>query len=82
MKKTIIALATLLVANTAAFAQDSTHKSGAHQHKTTTSKGAKYTCAMHPEVVMDKPGKCPKCGMTLVKIKSKKAAKPKEDTKM
>jgi hypothetical protein len=27
----------------------------------------KYTCPMHPEVVMDKPGKCPKCGMTLVK---------------
>lgn len=26
----------------------------------------KYTCTMHPEVVMDKPGKCPKCGMTLV----------------
>ena len=21
---------------------------------------------MHPEVVTDKPGKCPKCGMTLV----------------
>lgn len=26
-----------------------------------------YTCTMHPEVVSDKPGKCPKCGMTLVK---------------
>ncbi len=26
----------------------------------------KYTCSMHPEVVMDKPGKCPKCGMALV----------------
>lgn len=25
-----------------------------------------YTCVMHPEVVSDKPGKCPKCGMTLV----------------
>ena len=25
-----------------------------------------YTCSMHPEVKMDKPGKCPKCGMTLV----------------
>jgi hypothetical protein len=27
---------------------------------------ALYTCPMHPEVVSDKPGKCPKCGMTLV----------------
>jgi len=25
-----------------------------------------YTCPMHPEVISDKPGKCPKCGMTLV----------------
>lgn len=25
----------------------------------------KYTCAMHPEVISDKPGRCPKCGMTL-----------------
>lgn len=27
----------------------------------------KYTCSMHPEVVQDKPGNCPKCGMALVK---------------
>jgi len=26
----------------------------------------KYTCTMHPEVVQDSPGKCPKCGMELV----------------
>lgn len=25
-----------------------------------------YTCTMHPEVQVDKPGKCPKCGMELV----------------
>jgi len=25
-----------------------------------------YTCAMHPEVISDKPGTCPKCGMKLV----------------
>jgi hypothetical protein len=25
-----------------------------------------YTCPMHPEVISDRPGKCPKCGMTLV----------------
>lgn len=25
-----------------------------------------YTCSMHPEVIADKPGKCPKCGMALI----------------
>lgn len=28
---------------------------------------AVYTCPMHPEIQSDKPGKCPKCGMNLVK---------------
>lgn len=26
-----------------------------------------YTCTMHPEVHLDKPGNCPICGMELVK---------------
>jgi P-type Cu+ transporter len=30
--------------------------------------GSKYTCPMHPEVISDKPGSCPKCGMTLERI--------------
>jgi hypothetical protein len=25
-----------------------------------------YTCSIHPEVLSDKPGKCPKCGMELI----------------
>ncbi len=27
--------------------------------------GRRYTCPMHPEVVQDGPGSCPKCGMAL-----------------
>ena len=32
-----------------------------------------YVCPMHPDVTSTKPGKCPKCGMTLVR---KNAAPP------
>ncbi len=35
-------------------------------HKTETAKEI-YTCPMHPEIIKDKPGKCPVCGMALVK---------------
>ena len=27
--------------------------------------GTRYTCPMHPEIVQDHPGDCPKCGMAL-----------------
>jgi rubrerythrin len=33
---------------------------------TKSSAAIQYTCPMHPEVVKDAPGDCPKCGMTLV----------------
>jgi hypothetical protein len=32
---------------------------------TPTSASQKYTCPMHPEVIADGPGRCPKCGMNL-----------------
>ncbi|HEX5152817.1 MAG TPA: multicopper oxidase domain-containing protein [Parafilimonas sp.] len=38
-----------------------------------------YTCVMHPEIKVDKPGNCPKCGMTLVK-KTVKVAPSKQST--
>ncbi|PZM11475.1 heavy metal translocating P-type ATPase [Rhizobium tubonense] len=28
-------------------------------------KGTQYTCPMHPEIISDHPGDCPKCGMAL-----------------
>ncbi len=38
-----------------------------HQHG-----NQQFTCPMHPEVVKDAPGKCPKCGMDLVPISNSK----------
>jgi Cu+-exporting ATPase len=39
--------------------------SGKKQAPTKAALGSKYTCPMHPEVVQDGPGACPKCGMAL-----------------
>jgi len=37
-----------------------------------------YTCPMHPEVISDKPGDCPKCGMHLVKKEGAPVAQAKD----
>lgn len=66
MKQLIILLVGAFIA-TASFAQ--MNMGSEKQGKTDTSKKVMYTCPMHPEVLQSKPGKCPKCGMTLVQKK-------------
>ena len=44
---------------------DHTTQSG-DQSAQKSEKAVQYTCSMHPEVVQDKPGDCPNCGMKLV----------------
>ena len=34
-------------------------------HAAAPEAGTVYTCPMHPEIRRDRPGNCPKCGMTL-----------------
>ena len=45
------------------------HAARGHEHHKAVvvklSAAVKYTCPMHPEVVSDKRGNCPKCGMAL-----------------
>ena len=76
--KTIIMAFAILLASTATFAQA---KKSAHKHSH-SSAAKKYTCTMHPEVVSNKPGKCPKCGMKMVAMKTKKTGKKMGDMKM
>lgn len=77
----MMAVAILFSAATV-FAID-THNGKMTTDTTKKAKPAKvqYTCTMHPEVLSDKPGKCPKCGMALVK-KTDAKKKPAEKMKM
>ena len=46
------------------------------KHTPPPSKAAVYSCPMHPEVRSAVPGKCPKCGMDLVRVQDGKAPSP------
>jgi hypothetical protein len=72
MRKEILALiasAFSLLTITTAIAQHSVRE---HEQEQEQEKRQKYTCTMHPDVVMDHPGNCPKCGMKLVPVKPEK----------
>lgn len=40
----------------------------------------KWTCSMHPQIVMDHPGKCPICGMDLEPVGGSEAVEQPADT--
>jgi len=58
-------------------AKSSVVKTDNQQKKKVPAK-VMYTCPMHPEVLTEKPGKCPKCGMNLVKKEATKKVEPKK----
>jgi Cu(I)/Ag(I) efflux system membrane fusion protein/cobalt-zinc-cadmium efflux system membrane fusion protein len=47
-----------------------------HQSEITTEAKQLYTCGMHPNIISDKPGDCPICGMKLVPIKNTNQSDP------
>jgi hypothetical protein len=44
------------------------HLGSTPRNTTPVASSTRYTCPMHPEIVQDVPGNCPKCGMTLIPI--------------
>ncbi|MEJ7830402.1 MAG: heavy metal-binding domain-containing protein [Segetibacter sp.] len=71
--KTTILLFIAAFTTFATFAQKS--KANDPASKTGTAILANYTCPMHPAVVSDAMGKCPKCGMDLTLSKKKQMKK-------
>lgn len=63
MKKSFL-LSMFILLNTLAFSQVTNNETKADS--TGITKTVQYTCSMHPEILSDKPGNCPKCGMQLV----------------
>lgn len=46
-------------------ADPAAYRDGSKPAQKLAPKGTQYTCPMHPEVINDHPGDCPKCGMAL-----------------
>ena len=42
-----------------------------NKNKISRDADSYYTCSMHPQIIADKPGKCPICKMELTLVKKK-----------
>lgn len=49
---------------------NSNKKTVAHEEHDHSSEATIWTCSMHPQIKMDKPGKCPICSMDLIPLKN------------
>jgi len=69
MKKQIIFLSITLITGIFLgwlFFHSSLIKEVKHDHSAEKTKATIWTCAMHPQIRMPEPGKCPICGMDLI----------------
>ncbi len=72
-KQIILIAAALIIGFTVAKLTGGNEKASAETHEHQVSgdkKGTIWTCSMHPQIRMDKPGKCPICGMTLIPLET------------
>ncbi|MBY0426776.1 MAG: hypothetical protein K2Q22_14150 [Cytophagales bacterium] len=77
MKKTLLPVVALALVAVAIISCTSNEK---QSEKMEMEAGVQYTCPMHPEVMADKPGSCPKCRMDLVKKEATEKMKMKPDS--
>jgi Cu(I)/Ag(I) efflux system membrane fusion protein len=61
----------VLAAGATIFFVTSQHRNDRH----TAHSGQLYTCGMHPQVIQNKPGNCPICGMKLTPVRKQPDAK-------
>ena len=61
--KAIVTIGLLITFGTLPFSCSQKNEHALHQ-----PTAENYTCPMHPQVIQDKPGSCPVCGMDLVKM--------------
>ena len=68
MKKNLLIIGFVLLSG---LIFNSCRNSPSKEKQPTTKEVAtvQYTCPMHSDVVSDKPGNCPRCGMALVEKK-------------
>ncbi len=59
--------------------KDNKNEQHVHQHDDGNNEEKTiWTCSMHPQIKMDKPGKCPICGMDLIPLDKLKKSGKKE----
>lgn len=77
MKKLFIAIGLMLVLIAC---KNNNTKNTDHAAHNMVMNDIYYTCSMHPQVMLDKPGNCPICGMKLIEVK--KGAEDNSEVKL
>lgn len=67
-KSLILIVVFILIASVYSSKESNSKREGFHKAHKELKSEVYYTCAMHPHIKEDKPGKCPICHMNLTKI--------------
>ncbi|MCI0530814.1 MAG: efflux RND transporter periplasmic adaptor subunit [candidate division Zixibacteria bacterium] len=70
MKTVLLILTALLVVGAGGYFVGKKVSQSAQSQEAQVQPGTLYSCGMHPNVISDKPGNCPICGMKLTPIQS------------